>query len=306
MDRELIRDELKDYYNDIKEDKFLRKNFYKYKELLFKLNDARKRCFEGPLRYFPYEELIEILKKYFEKYFGEFSDTDITAYDLSLVIDYINASDEETFSDRFNDINLSREEAFDLMISEASYDYVLNDIKVINYNNLMTALSVSHEYAHKIHNNRALNNNSIDFYIYSEYLAYYNMFLFADYLKELGYLSDTLISLGNDYINTNEQIRLFKIMDDVYRGIGVDDSTLEIIDYNIDIGNVPLLDYAHILAYLASKNKYEETKDMSLIERCEELNKMFSLDINKSNLDMVGLNIDNKELVKKYIINFSK
>ena len=45
---------------------------------------------------------------------------------------------------------------------------------------------------------------------------------------------------------------------------------------------------------------------MSLIERCEELNKMFSLDINKSNLDMVGLNIDNKELVKKYIINFSK
>ena len=33
---------------------------------------------------------------------------------------------------------------------------------------------------------------------------------------------------------------------------------------------------------------------------------MFSLDINKSNLDMVGLNIDNKELVKKYIINFSK
>ena len=74
-------------------------------------------------------------------------------------------------------------------------------------------------------------------------------------------------------------------MDDVYRGIGVDDSTLEIIDYNIDIGNVPLLDYAHILAYLASKNKYEETKDMPLIERCEELNKMFSLDINKSNLD---------------------
>ena len=306
MDRELIRDELKDYYNDIKEDKFLRKNFYKYKDLLFKLNDVRKRSFEGPLRYFSYDELIEILKKYFEKYFGEFLDTDIKSYDLSLVIDYINASDEETFSDKFNDIDLSREEAFDLMISEAYYDCVLNDIKVINYNNLMTDLSISHEYAHKIHNNRSLNNNTIDFYIYSEYLAYYNMFLFADYLKELGYLSDALISLGNDYITINEQIKLFKIMDDIYRGINVDNSTLKIIDYNIDIGNVPLLDYAHIFAYLASKNKYEETKNMHLMERCKELNRMFSLDINKSNLDMVGLNIDNKELVKKYIINFSK
>ena len=224
-------------------------------------------------------------------------------YDVDTLLKYSNASDEDKLNDEFKYI---KEEAEDLLIVKGITDFVFNDIKVVNYKNISTSLGIIHEYTHKIHNNNDNNKYTEEWFIFSEYLAYYNELLFKEYLESLGYKSDVTIAINSNLITTRGQIKLFKLMDDLYHGKNVSLKDLRIIDASMELDNIPLFDYPHLIAYLASITKYEETKNLSLLDRTKELNELLSTSINSKVIKENYLDINDSETVKRLIMNFNK
>ena len=304
---EVIRSELIDIYGNIKTDKYLKKNHYNYRKLLLSLSEMKKQDNNGPLRYFSNDEILSLVSNYLDSYFNcytkDFAKTTILMYDVDTLLKYSNASDEDKLNDEFKYI---KEEAEDLLIVKGITDFVFNDIKVVNYKNISTSLGIIHEYTHKIHNNNDNNKYTEEWFIFSEYLAYYNELLFKEYLESLGYKSDVTIAINSNLITTRGQIKLFKLMDDLYHGKDVSLKDLRIIDTSMELDNIPLFDYSHIIAYLASITKYEETKSLSLEEKAKELNQLLSININSNVMNKNYLNIKDKSSVKKLILNFNK
>ena len=264
---EVIRSELIDIYGNIKTDKYLKKNYYNYRKLLLCLSDMKKQDNNGPLRYFSNDEILSLVSNYLDSYFNcytkDFAKTTILMYDVDTLLKYSNASDEDKLNDEFKYISLTKEEAEDLLIVKGITDFVFNDIKVVNYKNILTSLGITHEYTHKIHNNSNL-------------------------------------------ITTRGQIKLFKLMDDLYHGKDVSLKYLRIIDTSMELDNIPLFDYPHIIAYLASITKYEETKNLSLLDRTKELNELLSTSINSKVIKENYLDINDSNTVKRLIMNFNK
>lgn len=306
---EVIRSELIDIYGNIKTDKYLKKNYYNYRRLLLTLNNTKKKDNNGPLRYFSNDEILSLVSKYLESYFNcytkDFVKTTILMYDVDTLLKYTNASDEDKLNDEFKYISLTKEEAEELLIVKGVTDLVYNDIKVVNYKNILTSLDIAHEYTHKIHND---NNNGYReaWFVFSEYLAYYNELLFKEYLESLGYKSDVSIAINSNLITTREQIKLFKLMDDLYRGKDIGLKELRIVDTNMQLDNIPLFDYHHLIAFLASITKYEETKNLSLLDKTKELNELLKTSINSKVMKENYLDINDSETVKQLIMNFNK
>ena len=305
---EVIRSELIDIYSNIKIDKYLKKNYYNYRKLLLSLSDMKKQDNNGPLRYFSNDEILSLVSNYLDSYFNcytkDFAKTTILMYDVDTLLKYSNASDEDKLNDEFKYI---KEEAEDLLIAKGVTDFVFNDIKVVNYKNISTSLSITHEYTHKIHNNNDNNNKyTEEWFIFSEYLAYYNELLFKEYLESLGYKSEVTIAINSNLITTRGQIKLFKLMDDLYHGKDVSLKDLIIIDASMELDNIPLYDYPHLIAYLASITKYEETKNLSLLDRTKELNELLSTSINSKVIKENYLDINDSNTVKRLIMNFNK
>ena len=308
---EVIRSELIDIYSNIKIDKYLKKNYYNYRKLLLSLSDMKKQDNNGPLRYFSNDEILSLVSNYLDSYFNcytkDFAKTTILMYDVDTLLKYSNASDEDKLNDEFKYISLTKEEAENLLIAKGVTDFVFNDIKVVNYKNISTSLSITHEYTHKIHNNNDNNNKyTEEWFIFSEYLVYYNELLFKEYLESLGYKSDVTIAINSNLITTRGQIKLFKLMDDLYHGKDVSLKDLIIIDASMELDNIPLYDYPHLIAYLASITKYEETKNLSLLDRTKELNELLSTSINSKAIKENYLDINDSETVKRLIMNFNK
>ena len=307
---DVIRSELIDIYSDIKKYKYLKKKYYDYRRLLLTLSDTKKKDNNGPLRYLSNDEILSLVSKYLDSYFNcytkDFAKTPIFMYDIDTLIKYSNASDEDKLNDEFENISLTKEEAEDLLIVKGVTDFVFNDIKVINYKNILTSLGITHEYTHIIYNNNSNYKYTEEWFIFSEYLAYYNELLFKEYLESLGYKSDVSIAINDNLIATRVQIKLFKLIDDLYHGKDISLKDLRIIDISMELDNIPLYDYPHIIAYLASITKYAETKNLSLKERTKELNQLLSLNINSSVMNRNYLNIKDKSNVKKLILNFNK
>ena len=264
---EVIRSELIDIYGNIKTDKYLKKNHYNYRKLLLSLSEMKKQDNNGPLRYFSNDEILSLVSNYLDSYFNcytkDFAKTTILMYDVDTLLKYSNASDEDKLNDEFKYISLTKEEAEDLLIAKGVTDFVFNDIKVVNYKNILTSLGITHEYTHKIHNNSNL-------------------------------------------ITTRGQIKLFKLMDDLYHGKDVSLKDLRIIDTSMELDNIPLFDYPHLIAYLASITKYEETKNLSLLDRTKELNELLSTSINSKVIKENYLVINDSNTVKRLIMNFNK
>lgn len=306
---DVIRSELIDIYSDIKKYKYLKKNYYNYRRLLLTLNNTKKKDNNGPLRYFSNDEILSLVSKYLESYFNcytkDFVKTTILMYDVDTLLKYTNASDEDKLNDKFKYISLTKEEAEELLIVKGVTDLVYNDIKVVNYKNILTSLDIAHEYTHKIHND---NNNGYReaWFVFSEYLAYYNELLFKEYLESLGYKSDVSIAINSNLITTREQIKLFKLMDDLYRGKDIGLKELRIVDTNMQLDNIPLFDYHHLIAFLASITKYEETKNLSLLDKTKELNELLKTSINSKVMKENYLDINDSETVKQLIMNFNK
>lgn len=303
---EVIRSELIDIYGNIKTDKYLKKNYYNYRKLLLSLSDMKKQDNNGPLRYFSNDEILYLVSNYLDSYFNcytkDFAKTTILMYDVDTLLKYSNASDEDKLNDEFKYI---KEEAEDLLIAKGVTDFVFNDIKVVNYKNISTSLGITHEYTHKLHNNSNYKYTE-EWFIFSEYLAYYNELLFKEYLESLGYKSDVTIAINSNLITTRGQIKLFKLMDDLYHGKNVSLKDLRIIDASMELDNIPLFDYPHLIAYLASITKYEETKNLSLLDRTKELNELLSTSINSKVIKENYLDINDSETVKRLIMNFNK
>ena len=152
------------------------------------------------------------------------------------------------------------------------------------------------------------NNNGYReaWFVFSEYLAYYNELLFKEYLESLGYKSDVSIAINSNLITTREQIKLFKLMDDLYRGKDIGLKELRIVDTNMQLDNIPLFDYHHLIAFLASITKYEETKNLSLLDKTKELNELLKTSINSKVMKENYLDINDSETVKQLIMNFNK
>lgn len=307
---EVIRSELIDIYGNIKTDKYLKKNYYNYRKLLLSLSNMKKQDNNGPLRYFSNDEILSLVSKYLDSYFNcytkDFAKTTILMYDVDTLLKYSNASDEDKLNDEFKYISLTKEEAENLLIAKGVTDFVFNDIKVVNYKNISTSLGITHEYTHKIHNNNSNYKYTEEWFIFSEYLAYYNELLFKEYLESLGYKSDVTIAINSNLITTRGQIKLFKLMDDLYHGKDVSLKDLRIIDTSMELDNIPLYDYPHLIAYLASITKYEETKNLSLLDRTKELNELLSTSINSKVIKENYLDINDSNTVKRLIMNFNK
>ena len=304
---EVIRSELIDIYGNIKTDKYLKKNYYNYRKLLLSLSDMKKQDNNGPLRYFSNDEILSLVSNYLDSYFNcytkDFAKTTILMYDVDTLLKYSNASDEDKLNDEFKYI---KEETEDLLIVKGITDFVFNDIKVVNYKNISTSLGITHKYTHKIHNNNDDNNKyTEEWFIFSEYLAYYNELLFKEYLESLGYKSDVTIAINSNLITTRGQIKIFKLMDDLYHGKDISLKDLRIIDTSMELDNIPLYDYPHIIAYLASISKYEATKNLSLLDRTKELNELLSTSINSKVIKENYLDINDSNTVKR-LMNFNK
>ena len=306
----VIRSELIDIYSDIKKYKYLRKNYSNYRDILLKLSNIGKKDNTGPLRYFSNDDILSLVSKYLNSYFNcytkDFAKTTILMYDIDTLLKYSNASDEDKLNDEFKYISLTKEEAEDLLIAKGVTDFVFNDIKIVNYKNISTSLTMIHEYTHKIHNDNSNYKHTEEWLIFSEFLAYYNELLFKEYLESLGYQSDISIAINDNLITTRGQIKIFKLMDEVYHGKNISLKDLRIIDISIELDNIPLYDYPHIIAYLASITKYEETKNLSLEEKTKELDQLLSININSSVMNGNYLNIKDKSNVKKLILNVNK
>ena len=305
---EVIRSELIDIYGNIKTDKYLKKNYYNYRKLLLSLSNMKKQDNNGPLRYFSNDEILSLVSNYLDSYFNcytkDFAKTTILMYDVDTLLKYSNASDEDKLNDEFKYI---KEETEDLLIVKGITDFVFNDIKVVNYKNISTSLGITHKYTHKIHNNNDDNNKyTEEWFIFSEYLAYYNELLFKEYLESLGYKSDVTIAINSNLITTRGQIKIFKLMDDLYHGKDISLKDLRIIDTSMELDNIPLYDYPHIIAYLASISKYETTKNLSLLDRTKELNELLSTSINSKVIKENYLDINDSNTVKRLIMNFNK
>ena len=95
-------------------------------------------------------------------------------------------------------------------------------------------------------------------------------------------------------------------MDELYHGKNISLKDLRIIDTSMELDNVPLFDYPHIIAYLASITKYEDTKNLSLSSRTKELNELLKVNINKSVMRENYLDINDGDTVKRLIMNFNK
>lgn len=309
MDYNEIRDELLDIY-DIRGNKFLRKNYYNYRNILLSLSNNKRKTIEGALRYLSRDNILELfrnyLREYFKDYLNTFDETIIKMYDVNILIEYINAKDDEIFSDKFKDIHFNQEEAMDLLIAEGVTDLVFNDIEVVDHKSILTSLNIAHEFTHIIHNLSTGYKYTDYWFIFSEYLAYYNQLLFKDYLEQLGYSTDIEIAISSDFITTRSQIKLFKLMDELYHGFTISSKNLETIDENIGLGNIPLFDYPHIIAFLASKTKYEETRKLSLSFRTKELSKLLKANVSSKIMRENYLDMNDKNTVKKLIINFNK
>ena len=305
-----LRDELIDYYNDINKYKFLKKNYSNYRNILLNLSNTNIECKEGALRYFSNKDVLELYKSYLNKYFkdylNDFNKTTIEIYNINNLINYIKASDEEKHDKKYNYLHLTKEEAEDLLISSGMTDFIFNDIKVVTHKSIVTSLSICHEYTHKIHNLKSKHKYTDDWYIFTEYLAYYNTYLFGEYLESLGYLSDISIAFNYDLIITIRQIKLFKLMDDLYYGNAISSIDLKIIDNSLEIGNIPLYDYPHLISFISAKTKYEETKNLSLSIRTKELEQLLRAKVNSKLLRENNLDISDKNTVKKLIMNFTK
>ena len=147
---EVIRSELIDIYGNIKTDKYLKKNYYNYRKLLLCLSDMKKQDNNGPLRYFSNDEILSLVSNYLDSYFNcytkDFAKTTILMYDVDTLLKYSNASDEDKLNDEFKYISLTKEETEDLLIAKGVTDFVFNDIKVINYKNILTSLLRTMEY----------------------------------------------------------------------------------------------------------------------------------------------------------------
>ena len=307
---DVIRSELIDIYSDIKKYKYLKKNYYDYRRLLLTLSDINRKDNNGPLRYFSNDEILSLVSKYLDSYFNcytkDFDKTTISMYDVDILLKYSNASDEDKLNDEFKYISLTKEEADDLLIARGIIDFIFNDIKIVNYKNISTSFTMIHEYTHKIHNDNSNYKYTEDWFIFSEFLAYYNELLFKEYLESLGYQTDSSIAINDNLITTRGQIKLFKLMDELYHGKDISLKDLRIIDTSMELDNIPLFDYSHIIAYLASITKYEETKNLSLEEKAKELNQLLSININSNFMNKNYLNIKDKSSVKKLILNFNK
>ena len=307
---DVIRSELIDIYSDIKKYKYLKKNYYDYRRLLLTLSDINRKDNNGLLRYFSNDEILSLVSKYLDSYFNcytkDFDKTTISMYDVDILLKYSNASDEDKLNDEFKYISLTKEEADDLLIARGIIDFIFNDIKIVNYKNISTSFTMIHEYTHKIHNDNSNYKYTEDWFIFSEFLAYYNELLFKEYLESLGYQTDSSIAINDNLITTRGQIKLFKLMDELYHGKDISLKDLRIIDASMELDNIPLFDYSHIIAYLASITKYEETKNLSLEEKAKELNQLLSININSNFINKNYLNIKDKSSVKKLILNFNK
>lgn len=95
-------------------------------------------------------------------------------------------------------------------------------------------------------------------------------------------------------------------MDDLYHGKDVSLKDLRIIDTSMELDNIPLFDYPHLIAHLASITKYEETKNLSLLDRTKELNELLSTSINSKVIKENYLVINDSNTVKRLIVNFNK
>ena len=307
---DVIRSELIDIYSDIKKYKYLKKNYYDYRRLLLTQSDINRKDNNGPLRYFSNDEILSLVSKYLDSYFNcytkDFDKTTISMYDVDILLKYSNASDEDKLNDEFKYISLTKEEADDLLIARGIIDFIFNDIKIVNYKNISTSFTMIHEYTHKIHNDNSNYKYTEDWFIFSEFLAYYNELLFKEYLESLGYQTDSSIAINDNLITTRGQIKLFKLMDELYHGKDISLKDLRIIDTSMELDNIPLFDYSHIIAYFASITKYEETKSLSLEEKAKELNQLLSININSNVMNKNYLNIKDKSSVKKLILNFNK
>ena len=106
------------------------------------------------------------------------------------------------YTDEFENISLTKEEAEDLLIAKGVTDFVFNDIKVINYKNILTSLTMIHEYTHKIHNDNNNHGYREAWFIFSEY--FHNVYK----LKE----DNTLISFKSFpyYFSKSELININK------------------------------------------------------------------------------------------------
>ena len=306
MSEKEMRNILNYYYEGIKNDKYLKKHFKEYKDLLFGVGEYP--LYEGPLRYFSNDEIIDLvgnfLKKYYPKLYADYllySKTKLVIYPKKDLEEYIGMSEQEILATKKKLPPLTLEEAKSLLGGEGYYDYILNDINIASTNNINTAITLIHEYTHKLHYAFNCKQNTECYYVYTEYLSYLNSFYFGDYLENLGYISDFEISnslLFDDVMNASD---VFMLMDDYYKKELVDETDFEIIAECLKEDYVPLNDYDHLIALLMAFHNYQETKEIDLSKRCDMLAKDLSKIVDSKVMAETGLDLQDKRLIKKYI-----
>ena len=303
-------DKIKKIYARLKDDPFLNDNYVVYRELLYSLNTNYN--FEvSLLREITNQEIFHLvgdyLKDYFPKYYQAFLNTSINLYDCYLLCQYLNASEEDLLSDKYKDIKLTKLEAEDLLISLGRYDYIFDDIAIINNHTIGTCLTLIHEYTHRIHYQENKNINHSYYALYSEFLAYYNTFLFSEYLIEKGYNKLELkLAFQEKYLKIIEEIKIFKLMDSFYYQKQLSPLELLVVIDSLEKEIIPILDYPHILAFIVSKSKYEEFRERPLNLRVKDLAFLLKNDIDGVLLTKTFLNLQDKTLVKKIINNFNR
>ena len=213
---------------------------------------------------------------------------DITVYYKQILEKYIN-------HDKKINIDISIDDAIELIESEGIYNTETKQITIVLENTIRDAYVIVHEFIHKIYNRETIEQDNNFYYdCYKEFLAFYNTLLFKDYLYlkigasdiEITYLDDIII---NDYsIFCLKNINLkFKNQQD-----------------NID--SLDVIFDPHIPAVLAAKLFYEERKNKSLEEKIKECKKLLSKKVNKETLIEVGLLLKNKENVKRLFLKYDK
>lgn len=305
MSEKEVRNILNYYYESIKNDKYLKKHFKDYKDLLFGVEEYPLK--EGPLRYFSNDEIITLVGNFLKEYYPDLYDTYLLHSKLKLAIypkkdleEYIGMSKEEILTTKKKLPPLTLEEAKALLSGEGYYDYILKDINIVSTNDINTAITLIHEYTHKIYDDFNSKQNTECFYLYTEYLAYLNSFYFGDYLESLGYFSDYEISNGILFDNIMAASDIFMLMDDYYKKKPLEETDFELITECLKEDYIPLNDYHHLIAFLTAFHNYQETKDIDLSKRCDILAKDLSKTVDSKVMAETGLDLQDKRLIKKY------
>lgn len=304
----MVQLDSKDFFDSLFINKFLKYNFPYYKEIILKLNTQNRHDFEGALRYISCSESFNLFEDYLKTYFKEelddFKRTSIKTYDLNLLERLALLTPEELIiNEEFNRIDLTIEEINDLIEGEGYFDTVIGDIKFILTHTIDDAFSLCHEYTHKMFfKSHDIDKSSTYFYMYAEFLSYYNTYLFIEHLLTKNISSDVLIAKHYTLINTIDVLKDLKDVLNAYyeKGSGLEffmDDVFLLSDLSCDV---------HILASIASKTLYEEDKDKDLEKRINKFKIMLNAPINRETLTKSNLYIKDDNVRKSLILNFHK